>query len=52
MIIHINSCNQSTFSSNSLFSFDEIDGIELNGGEDDFGDEILRRLPGRFVENT
>jgi hypothetical protein len=50
MIIRVNSSIQAAFISKSLFSCDQIDGIELNGGEDDFGDEILRRLPGRSVE--
>ena len=46
MIIRTTSCSHITFSNNNLFSFDQIDGIELNGGEDYFGDEILRKLPG------
>ena len=51
MINRTQSRHQVVFGNNNLFSFDEIDGIELNGGEDYFGDEILRRRPGRFVEN-
>ncbi len=43
--IRASKCNYMNFSSNNLFSFDEVDGIELNGGNDDFGDEVLRRLP-------
>ena len=41
MIICENRRDQTTFSSNSLFSAEELDGIELNGGDDDFGEENL-----------
>ena len=43
--ICVSKCNYMDFSSNNLFSFDEVDGIELNGGNDDFGDEVLRKPP-------
>jgi hypothetical protein len=43
MIIYKNKHDQSKFSRNGLFSTGELDGIELNGGDDDFGDEMLLR---------
>ncbi len=45
MIICKNRNDQAAFSNNGLFSAEVLVGIELNGGDDDFGDEILRRLP-------
>ena len=47
MIIYRKRSDQAAFNSNGLFSAEMLDGIELNGGDDDFGDEILRRLPGK-----
>lgn len=47
MTIYKNKHDQINFSSKDLFSSEELDGIELNGGDDDFGDEMLRRLPGK-----
>lgn len=43
MIFYKNKCDQVTFRSNSLFCVEELDGIELNGEDDDFGDELLFR---------
>ena len=38
---------KATFNGNGFFCAEEIFGIELNnGGDDDFGDEILRTRPG------
>ena len=42
-IISKNKKNPGTFSSKGLFSIEVIDGIEMNGGDDDFGDEMLRQ---------
>jgi hypothetical protein len=48
MIIRTNKRVQIVLNSSSLFCTNELDGIELDGGDDDdFGDEILRRLPGQ-----
>ena len=48
MIIYTNRSDQAALSSsNGLFSAVELDGIELNGGDDDFGDEMLRSLYGK-----
>ena len=47
MIILTNKSDRAAFSSKDLFSSEELDGIELNGGDDDFGDEILLRGAGK-----
>jgi len=41
MIIRINKRDRAAFSSKDLFCSEELEGIELNGGDDDFGDEML-----------
>jgi hypothetical protein len=46
MIIRKNKSDGAAFNSNSLFSAEELEGIELNGGDDDFGDEMLLRGTG------
>jgi len=46
MIICKNRNDKTAFSSKDLFSSEEICGIELNGEDDDFGDEILLRGAG------
>ena len=41
MIIRTNKRDRAAFSSKDLFCSEELEGIELNGGDDDFGDEML-----------
>ncbi len=43
MIIGKNRSDQDSFRSSTLIRAEELDGIELDGGSDDFGDELLLR---------
>jgi hypothetical protein len=46
-IICKNRQDQDAISGNGLFSAEELFGIELNGGDDDFGEEMLKKRPGK-----
>ncbi len=41
MIIGKNRNDKDSFRSSTLIRAEELDGIELDGGSDDFGDELL-----------